>query len=51
MHLTHVVVLRREGTRLKPALFMVDECMDCGIEFDRKRVTRAFGDVGRGVSK
>lgn len=51
MHLTHVVVLKRVGTRLKPALFMVEECMDCQTEFDRKKVTRAFGAAGKAVSK
>ena len=43
MHLTHVVVLRREGSKINPQIFMVEECMDCAIEFDRKKVSRAFG--------
>lgn len=43
MHFTHVVVMRREGSKVNPKIFMVEECMDCQTEFDRKKVSRASG--------
>lgn len=41
-HATATVVFSRSGTRLRPIIAMLEVCLDCGKELDRKKVNRGF---------
>lgn len=41
-HNTHVLKIERSGPRLHPLVHLVDRCMDCDMEFDRKKAGRGY---------
>ncbi len=41
-HQTATLVFERSGTRLHPNIWMVERCMDCNAELDRRKVSRDY---------
>lgn len=41
-HQTATLVFERNGTRLHPNIWMVERCMDCDQELDRRKVSRDY---------
>jgi prophage tail gpP-like protein len=41
-HQTATLVFERNGTRLHPNIWMVERCLDCNQELDRRKVSRDY---------
>lgn len=41
-HQTATLVFERNGTRLHPNIWMVERCLDCNHELDRRKVSRDY---------
>ena len=50
-HQTATIVFERSGTRLHAKVFMVERCIDCAKELDRKRFPSSFDVYSRRVDK
>lgn len=50
-HRVATLVFERSGTRLRPKVFMVERCMDCNQELDRKRFPSSYDVYSKRVDK
>jgi hypothetical protein len=41
-HQMATLVFERNGTRLHPNIWMVERCLDCNQELDRRKVSRDY---------
>lgn len=39
-HAMSTIAFQRTGTRLHPVVLMIEYCIDCAAELDRKRISR-----------
>jgi hypothetical protein len=42
MHLSATLVFLREGTRLHPKVWMIEQCVDCHAELDRLKLSKDY---------
>ncbi len=51
LHITATLVFLREGSRLRPKVWMVEQCLDCGQELDRVKVSKDYAVYSKREAK
>ncbi len=51
LHLTATLVFKREGSRLRPTVWMIEQCLDCAQELDRVKVGKDYAVYSKRADK